>query len=183
LALGSRVSFYFSFKLEFLSLNGPVPMVNKWAAKRERCQCTTVAISGCSRYRPFCIQPHIFSLLLIVYFHIFLVPKFMFKCDDFHFLKSLTFCIFNRAFVKIRKLRQLTVYRQVQTAVQHFHAVQHWQSRKKGKNSTARHFKFGPLKLYKCWYIQLVWFISGQYMTRYCDLNNLLQDHSIPWIT
>jgi len=110
---GSRVSFYFYFKLEFLFLNGPVPMANEWAAKRERCQCTMVAISSCYRYRPFCIHANVFSLLFITYFHIFLVSKFMFKCDDFHFLQSLSFCIFNRKFVETRKLRQLTVYRQV----------------------------------------------------------------------
>jgi hypothetical protein len=71
----------------------------------------------------------------------------------------------------------------VKFSMQNFNAIEHWQARKQGKNSTARHFKFGPLKLHNCWYIQLVWFISGQYMTRYCDLNNLLQGHSIPRIT
>ena len=116
---GSSVSFYFSFKLEFLFLNGPVPMANEWAAKRERSQCTTVAITSCSHYSvPFGIQAHVFSILFITYFHIFLVSKFTFKCDDFHFVQSLT-CIFNRAFVKIPRLRQLTVYRQVQITVQH----------------------------------------------------------------
>jgi hypothetical protein len=113
---------------------------------------------------------------------IFFVSKFMCNCDYFHFLQTLTFFIFTGAFVKTRNRRQLTVYRKVQIAVQHFHAVKQWQSRKQGKNSTARHFEFGPLKLHKRWCIPLVWFNSGHCMIRYCD-HNLLQGWSIPWIT